>query len=66
MKKYKCVFCGHIYDPEIGDEKNGFPPGTAFEDLPENWKCPGCGAEKEYFNPVDWFTRWARTSEVDE
>ena len=49
MKKYKCVFCGHIYDPAIGDEKNGFPPGTAFEDLPDSWKCPGCGAEKEYY-----------------
>ena len=53
MKKYKCVFCGHIYDPALGDEKNGIPPGTAFEDLPDDWKCPGCGAEKEYFKPVD-------------
>ena len=53
MQKYKCVFCGHVYDPAIGDEKNGFPPGTAFEDLPDNWKCPGCGAEKEFFNPAD-------------
>ncbi|WP_457747483.1 rubredoxin [Sulfurimonas sp.] len=53
MKKYKCMFCGHIYDPAIGDEEHGIPAGTAFEDLPENWKCPGCGAEKEYFEPID-------------
>ena len=53
MKKYKCIFCGHIYDPTVGDEKNGIPAGTAFENLPKDWKCPGCGAEKEYFVPVD-------------
>ncbi len=53
LQKYKCAFCGHIYDPQIGDEKSGIPPGTAFKDLPDNWRCPGCGAQKEYFNPVD-------------
>ena len=53
MKKYKCIFCGWIYDPEIGDEKGGIAPGTAFEDLPESWICPGCGSAKEYFNPID-------------
>ena len=53
MQKYKCVFCGYIYDPAKGDEKTGIPPGTSFEDLPENWVCPGCGSGKEYFNPID-------------
>ncbi|MBN2825236.1 MAG: rubredoxin [Campylobacterales bacterium] len=53
MKKYECDSCGYIYDPEIGDEENGIPPGTAFEDLPENWVCPDCGAGKEEFSPVD-------------
>jgi len=53
MKKYKCPFCGYIYDPEIGDEKAGIPSGTAFEDLPDDWKCPGCGAEKKYFSPLE-------------
>ena len=53
MKKYKCVFCGYVYDPAVGDEKSGIPAGTAFEDLPDNWKCPGCGSEKEYFNPIE-------------
>lgn len=53
MDKYKCALCGYVYDPEVGDEKHGIPPGTAFEDLPGVWKCPNCGAEKEYFDPID-------------
>ncbi len=49
MKKYQCEVCDYIYDPEIGDPENGIEPGTAFEDLPENWTCPDCGVEKEDF-----------------
>ena len=52
MKKYQCV-CGYVYDPEIGDPDNGIAPGTAFEDLPEDWTCPICGAGKALFSPVD-------------
>ena len=40
MKKYVCDTCGYVYDPEIGDPDNGIKPGTAFEDLPEDWVCP--------------------------
>jgi rubredoxin len=46
---YVCSVCGYEYDPEVGDPDNGIPPGTAFEDLPEDWVCPVCGAEKEDF-----------------
>ncbi|MDD3276177.1 MAG: rubredoxin [Kiritimatiellales bacterium] len=53
MKKYTCVPCGYIYDPAVGDPDNGFPAGTAFADLPEDWVCPECGAAKEYFEPVE-------------
>jgi len=53
MKKYKCVFCGYIYDPEVGDAKAGIVPGTSFEDLPDDWVCPNCGSAKEYFNPIE-------------
>ncbi|MCK9492535.1 MAG: rubredoxin [Sulfurimonas sp.] len=53
MKKYKCVFCGYIYDPKVGDPKAGIAPGTSFEDLPDDWVCPNCGSAKEYFNPVE-------------
>lgn len=40
MKKYKCEVCGYIYDPQLGDPDNGIEPGTAFEDLPEDWVLP--------------------------
>ncbi len=47
--KYDCDLCGYEYDPEEGDPENGIPPGTPFEDLPDDWTCPICGAEKEDF-----------------
>lgn len=53
MKKYECSLCGYIYDPEKGDPDSGVKPGTAFEDLPEDWVCPVCGAPKGEFNPVE-------------
>lgn len=53
MKKYTCTPCGYIYDPAVGDPGNGVLPGTAFEDLPEDWVCPDCGAAKEYFEPAE-------------
>lgn len=49
MKKYLCVVCGYIYDPEKGDPDSGIAPGTAFEDIPEDWTCPVCGVSKEDF-----------------
>jgi flavin reductase (DIM6/NTAB) family NADH-FMN oxidoreductase RutF/rubredoxin len=53
MKKYKCLICGYIYDPAIGDPDNGVEAGTAFEDLPDDWVCPECGATKDNFEPVE-------------
>ena len=53
MKKYVCDVCGWVYDPAVGDPENGIGPGTAFEDLPEDWVCPPCGVGKENFSPVD-------------
>ncbi len=53
MKKYECGACGHIYDPAEGDPEHGVAPGTAFEDLPDDWKCPLCGMGKEVFEPVE-------------
>ena len=49
MKKSICEPCGYEYDPEIGDPDNGIAPGTAFEDLPEDWVCPLCGLGKDVF-----------------
>jgi rubredoxin len=53
MKKYVCDACGWIYDPEKGDPDNGVEPGTAFEDIPDSWVCPECGAGKDEFSPAD-------------
>ena len=50
MKKYECDACGYIYDPEKGDPENGIEPGTAFEDIPEDWVCPVCGLGKDSFS----------------
>ncbi len=52
MKKYECTACSYVYDPEKGDPENGINPGTAFEDLPDDWVCPLCGVEKSEFEPV--------------
>jgi rubredoxin len=47
--KYRCEVCGYEYDPEVGDPENGIEPGTAFEDLPDDWLCPLCHVGKERF-----------------
>lgn len=49
MDKYECSVCGYIYDPEKGDPDSGVKPGTRFEDLPDDWTCPVCGASKDQF-----------------
>lgn len=50
MKKYVCDVCGYVYDPAVGDPENGIEPGTAFEDLPEDWACPLCAVGKDQFS----------------
>ncbi len=52
MKKYSCP-CGYVYDPEVGDPDSGIAPGTAFEDIPEDWVCPVCGLGKAEFTAED-------------
>lgn len=49
MQKYVCGVCGYVYDPANGDPDNGIKAGTKFEDLPEDWVCPVCGASKSQF-----------------
>ena len=53
MKKYVCDVCGYEYDPAVGDPDNGVKPGTAFEDLPDDWVCPVCGAGKDSFSEAE-------------
>jgi rubredoxin len=53
MKKYVCDICGYIYDPAVGDSDGGIKAGTSFEDLPDDWACPVCGAGKADFSPEE-------------
>ncbi len=49
MNLYVCPLCGYIYDPAEGDPDEAIPPGTPFEELPDSWQCPVCGASKDVF-----------------
>jgi len=49
MQKYRCTVCNYIYDPAAGDPDSGIKPGTVFEDIPDTWRCPICGATKGKF-----------------
>lgn len=51
--RYICANCGYVYDPAEGDARSGIPPGTTFEDLPEDWVCPLCYVTKDFFDPLD-------------
>lgn len=53
MQKWKCLSCGYIYDPEVGDPVGGIAPGVPFEDLPEDWTCPVCGVGKDMFEKLE-------------
>jgi rubredoxin len=52
MSQYRCTICGYIYDPDNGEPDSDIPPGTAFETLPDDWKCPVCGAPKDAFEKI--------------
>ena len=53
MKRYVCNACGYVYDPQYGDPDSGVAPGTAFEDIPDDWVCPQCGVGKDEFSPEE-------------
>ena len=53
MQKYVCLVCGYVYDPAEGDPDNDIAPGTKFEDIPDDWVCPICGAGKEEFEETE-------------
>jgi rubredoxin len=52
MQKFRCIPCGYIYDPAAGDPENGVALGTPFEQVPDEWVCPVCGAPKSEFEPA--------------
>jgi rubredoxin len=49
MERWECSACSYVYDPAVGDPENGVAPGTPFEDIPDDWVCPDCGASKYMF-----------------
>jgi rubredoxin len=53
MKKWQCIICGFIYDEVAGLPESGIAPGTSWNDIPDNWVCPDCGAVKEDFEMVE-------------
>ena len=53
MERYQCQTCGYIYDEMDGDLIGGVLPGTTWDEVPEDWHCPVCGAEKETFKKLE-------------
>lgn len=51
MQNYVCGVCGYVYEPQKGDPDNDVNPGTSFDELPDDWECPVCGAGKDEFYP---------------
>ncbi|MDD4985396.1 MAG: rubredoxin [Dehalococcoidales bacterium] len=52
LAKYECTVCGYVYDPELGDPEGDIAPGTPFDELPDDWVCPVCGAGKSDFEKL--------------
>ena len=53
MKTYQCVICGFVYDESKGWPDEGIPPGTRWNDVPDDWTCPECGASRDDFEMVE-------------
>lgn len=60
MQRYICEACGWVYDPERGVPEQGIAPGTPFEELPDDFECPECGASKRRFSPEEPSGRFSR------
>ncbi|MGB2770631.1 MAG: rubredoxin [Candidatus Zixiibacteriota bacterium] len=53
MEKWECLVCGYVFDPEVGDPERGVDSDTTFEDIPDDWLCPECGADKDEFHKLE-------------
>ncbi|MBQ2897176.1 MAG: rubredoxin [Clostridia bacterium] len=53
MDKYECVLCGYVYDPESGETDSDIEPGTPFNELPDDFVCPLCGAGLDEFEIIE-------------
>lgn len=56
QRRFVCMLCMYVYDESVGDPDSGLPPGTLWEDIPDDWCCPKCGAAKGYFEPEASFS----------
>ncbi len=52
LDRYECRACGYVYEPEKGDDRRDIAPGVPFTELPINWRCPVCSANKKAFTNV--------------
>lgn len=52
LDRYECASCGYIYEPTRGDSLSNVPAGTEFTELPDDWRCPVCGARKPRFSNI--------------
>jgi rubredoxin len=52
LDRHECQACGYIYEPTKGDDKQAIPAGTAFNSLPQDWRCPVCGARTSRFSNI--------------
>jgi len=52
-RRWLCMVCDYVYDESLGDPEHGLPPGTRFEDIPDDWSCPDCGVTKDDFGLLD-------------
>lgn len=64
MTTYECSICGWIYDEAKGCPEEGIPLGTRWEDVPEDWHCPVCGAGKADFNMVPGVNYLGRSASI--
>ncbi|MGL4315256.1 MAG: rubredoxin [Pseudomonas sp.] len=53
MRKWQCTICGFIYDEAEGWPDEGIAPGTRWQDIPQGWVCPDCGASKADFAMIE-------------
>ncbi len=53
MRQWQCVVCGFIYDEARGLPEDGIPPGTTWDEIPEDWECPECGVGKGDFEMIE-------------
>jgi rubredoxin len=56
MARFVCPNCEYVYDEAVGDPREGWPAGTPFAEVDEDWTCPDCGVREQVdFVPEDEF-----------